>query len=453
MVGLVFMVATFSIVVYALLLVISSQFEFTFRQVASDQALNVSEAGINYYRWHLAHAPDDFQDGTGEEGPYLHEYRDPQGDLVGYFSLDITAPEVGSSILTIVSTGWSVDFPEVTRKVVVQYGQPSLASYSFLSDSSMWFGNGITVGGPVQSNNGIRMDGVNLSTVKSAKETYTCGVETGCYPQTEEKPGVWGNGGPQELWEFPVPAVDFSSFSLDFAAMRTAAQDEGIYLDESGAAGYHLVFNSDGTVAVYRVLTTNQKRGYTPEDGCQNLYQVIVNEELLNVYPLADNEVLFSEDTLWVEGVVNGQIMVAAARFPIGTFETSIWINDNITYLEKDGNHKLGLIAQHDIYFALDIPNDFEVDAAMVAQTGKIVRHHYNWFKCSHYPQSQRNMITIFGTVVSNEKSYWNFGSGAGQPASGFVKRVILYDQGMVYEPPPYFPAFGDYEFISWKEE
>ena len=33
-----------------------------------EQALQIAEAGIDYYRWHLAHANSDFQDGTGQSG-------------------------------------------------------------------------------------------------------------------------------------------------------------------------------------------------------------------------------------------------------------------------------------------------------------------------------------------------------------------------------------------------
>ncbi len=452
MVALMFTVATFSIVIYALLLVIGSQFDFTFRQIAHDQALNIAEAGINYYRWHLAHSPTDFKDGGTELGPYVHDYRDPQGEVIGQYSLQITPPASGSAIVTIAATGWTNDFPLLRRTITAKYGQRSLASFSFLSNSSLWFGNGLKVEGPVYSNNGIRMDGTNSSTVASAKTTYTCGVETGCWPKTQEKPGVWGNGGPQDLWKFPEPAIDFDSVSVDFAAMKTAAQNTGVYLAASGASGYHLVFNSNATVSVYKVLSTEAKRGYTPDDDCQNLYQIITNEQLVGTYS-TDKRILFAEDILWVEGVVKGKFMVAAARFPLGTFETNIWIPNNITYFAKDGNHNLGLVAQHDIYFALEIPTDFEVDAAMMAQQGKIVRHHYRYFQCGHYNEATRNSLTILGTVISRDKSYWNFGSGPGQPASGFVKREIIYDQGLIYEPPPFFPNMADYEFISWIEE
>ncbi len=73
-----------------------------------NQALDIAEAGINYYRWHLAHNLTDFQDGTGKPGPYVHTYTDKNGTVIGYFSLTITAPNVGSTVVTIESTGWTM---------------------------------------------------------------------------------------------------------------------------------------------------------------------------------------------------------------------------------------------------------------------------------------------------------------------------------------------------------
>src|SRR3989344_2317093 len=45
-------------------------------------AFHIAEAGINYYRWHLAHAPTDYQDGTGGPGPYIHDYKDKDGVVI-----------------------------------------------------------------------------------------------------------------------------------------------------------------------------------------------------------------------------------------------------------------------------------------------------------------------------------------------------------------------------------
>jgi len=51
-----------------------------------EQAIQIAEAGIDYYRWHLAHAPTDYQDGTGVPGPYVHDFRDKNGNVIGQFS-------------------------------------------------------------------------------------------------------------------------------------------------------------------------------------------------------------------------------------------------------------------------------------------------------------------------------------------------------------------------------
>ena len=44
--------------------------------VQRELAIEIAEAGIDYYRWHLAHSPNDYQDGTGSAGPYVHNLLD-----------------------------------------------------------------------------------------------------------------------------------------------------------------------------------------------------------------------------------------------------------------------------------------------------------------------------------------------------------------------------------------
>src|SRR3989338_3354825 len=72
-----------------------------------DMSLHIAEAGVNYYRWHLAHNPTDYTDGTGQPGPYIHEYKDKDGNAIGSFSLAIDPPPAGTTIVTVRSTGWT----------------------------------------------------------------------------------------------------------------------------------------------------------------------------------------------------------------------------------------------------------------------------------------------------------------------------------------------------------
>lgn len=451
----------FLTVIYGLLILLSLQMDYAQRQLASEQALNIAEAGVNYYRWHLAHDPDDYQDGTSVPGPYTHQYSDPEGGTVGTYELEIIPPQDGSSVVTIRSTGWDQGYPSVRRSIEAQYGLQSFARYAFLSNASTWYGSGLTLYGDVHSNNGIRQDGINFGRVMSARETYMCGTETGCFPPTE-RPGVWGSGGDQNLWEFPVPPLDFDSVSFDFAQMQQSAETNGLYLGPTNEPGYHLVFQANGTVDVYEVTDVGYIYGYRiPGEGlgqeglggCRRRYQVINDENLLGNYTLSDNKIIFLEADTWVQGQVNGRTTVVAAGFPISSSTLNIWIRGNITYVNSPGVDALGLIAQNDVIFIRDLPEDFRIDAAMMAQKGQIIRYAYAGYnaQCSNQPGAVKNSLTINGAVISYNKSYWNYVSG-GVLRSGFTTRTLNYDGSLLFSPPPYFPTSGEYQFINWRE-
>ncbi len=439
----------FSIAVGGLALVAAVQHTASIRTERYEQAIGIAQAGVEYYRWHLAHDPLDFKDGTTLPGPYVHTFTDPYGNTAGTFSLTIDPPASGSSVTTITSTGWQTAYPDITRTVKATFGIPSISKYAFLHNANVWFGSGLTVHGKSMSNGGIRMDGVNDSLIQSSLATYTCGSETGCSPSTT-KNGVWGAGGPTELWRYPVPIVDFNSMSVDFSTMKTAAQTSGVYYGASGSYGYHLIFQSNGTVIVRRVTGANSRRGWSVENNCETLYQDITSETNLGTYTISEKPIFFFEDHLWVEGVVNGKVTAVAARFPLNVNNMNIWIRNSITYLSKDGHSSLGLMAQNNMYFAYNIPTDFEIDAALIAQKGRIIRHNYNYGGCSSLANARRNSLTIYGSLISNQKSYWNFGT---PPTSGFTTRTTTYDPNLYYGPPPYFPTQGEYEFISWEEQ
>ena len=452
--ALLIITSAFIIVIYGLLFVLSLQFDFSHRQVASDKALHIAEAGINYYRWHLSVDPDEFTDGTGQPGPYVHDFRDPQGDIIGKYSLEIDPPTQAYPVVTITSTGWVNQFPRVKRTVQVQYGQVVLTRYAFLHNSNMWFGPELTVNGPVFSNGGIRQDGTNTSTVESAKETYICGVDTGC-PTAQEKPGIWGSGGLQSLWSYPVNQIDFDSIKVSFNEMKSAAQSEGLYLGPSAAQGYHITFTEDGNVSIYRVTGVSNIRGHSIELGCENLYQQIESEVAVGVYSVSATPIIFAEDHIWVDGVINGKATVVAARFPLGTFNSNIWLVNNMTYLERDGNHKLGLVAEKDLIIGLHTPETYELNAAVLAQNGRVIRHGYGVNSCNNAlgRDKIKDHFKLYGSLISNQRSYWNYSAQPpGMSASGFELSTLDYDPTNYGDPPPYFPAYGSYEFLSWKE-
>ena len=443
--ALLIIATTFIMVIYGLLFILTLQFGYSHRQIASDKALHIAEAGINYYQWHLMESPGDYQDG-------IHDYKDPQGEVVGQFSIKITPPGGGSSIVTIRSTGWINQYPKIKRTIVARYGEVSLTEFAFVVNENLWFGNDVTVNGKVFSNGGIRQDGTNTSTFQSAKETYICGLESGCTSPTE-KPGIWGNGKDETLWEFPVLPIDFDGMDTNFNQIKQDAQSDGLYLPPSEDQGYHITFALDGSFSVCRVTGTSFLKAYSPQTGCENSYQIIESETAKVTHQVTDNNIIFVEDTLWVEGIVNGKTTLAAARFPLDLDGTNIWIPNNLTYIDMSGDTKLGLIAQTDIVFTRDVPETFEVNGVLLAQNGRVIRHHYKYFDCKSTGASAlKNEFIFYGSMLSNKRSYWNFSSGPGSPASGFVKSTLTFDPNVGDDPPGYFPS-AQYQFISWSEE
>lgn len=415
----------------------------------SEIAFQIAEAGINYYRWHLAHAPSDLQDGTGAQGPYVHDYKDKNGMVVGKFSLGITAPPNGSSVITITSTGYTLANPKNKRTLKVRIGFPSLSDYSFLTNSDVWIGNTEVVHGKLHANGGIRFDGQADAPVTSAKTTYQCQSMHGSGCNNTTKPGVWGSGGPQSFWKFPVPAFDFNGITIDLAKIKTGAQNGGFYRSASGKYGYHIVFQANGTFNVYKVtalkalpspgwgMDVNGKKHYESYD--------IKTEALQGNFAIPVNGFMFFEDQVWINGTVKGRATIGSGRFPVNqNTYTSIIIPQSIVYSTKDGSDVLGLMAQKDVLLPRSSANTMEIDAALIAQNGSAQRF--------YYMGNILTSLTVYGSVISNGVWTWSWVSGGGSTVSGYKNTNATYDANLTYGPPPAFPVGTEYKIISWDE-
>ncbi|MBU2036668.1 hypothetical protein KJ866_00445 [Patescibacteria group bacterium] len=425
---------------------IGTQLNQSKQKVASYQALNIAEAGANYARWHIAHAPADF-DFSG-----IYNYKDPEGAVIGQYDIQITPPGECAGITQIEATGWTADFPNIKRTILIKFGRPSLAQYSFLTNSDVWFGEDEELQGPFHSNGGIRMDGEQNSISTSANETYLCQPTHGCSP-AQSKPGIWGtgNGNAEGLWQFPVPAIDFNAITLDLAQLKIAAQNNGYYFGPSGAFGYHVVFKNNGTFDLFKVTKLNSSVYGCNTDGVCSREQNDINKEtLLQNYPLAAGEcnaqnLIFLEDTkVWVNGNAKEKATVVAARFPDNpATNASIIIPDNLTRADPKDT-LVALIAQKNILVPYYSPNVLEIQAVMVAQKGAVQRYYYSG--------SVKNKILVRGSIITNRVWTWSWVNSGGTVISGYKNTESYYEPDLIYNPPPFFPSSGEQQFISWQE-
>ena len=447
-----------SLVLLSLLGYASQQLRLVRSSANKELAFHIAEAGANYYEWHLAHFASDYANGTGQTGcnpcgPYVTDFRDTDvNTILGQYSLLITPPPVGSTVVTIQSTGWTTQEPKIKRTVTVRYGVPSLAKYSLLTNTDIWVGNTETVSGEMHANGGIRFDGTGNAPISSAKSNYPpppasntgylCQWYHGCGPT--QKPGIWGAApaSTQAFWQIGVPTIDFSSMTSDLATMKTDAQASGIYLPPSSAQGYSLVFNANATVSVYKVTSLLAHPSGQDVNGASHSEDLDYNARALQFnQALPTNGIIYVEDRTWVEGTVAGRVMVAVAKLPYNAATApSILIPNNILYTAKDGSASLGLLAQQDVLITYSSPNDLEIDAAMVAQNGSTERY--------YFPGNIKNTITIYGAVASFGVWTWNWNSPVN---SGYVNTVTVYDGNLLYAPPPKFPlSSAGYQQISW---
>lgn len=454
------------IILVSMLQYISSQLKFSMNRVEKEKSFQVAEAGIYYYRWYLAHQTSgktaqqiaDFWEAEtmGVATPYEANY-----EGIGRYSLEVTKPEEGSTILTVRSTGWSYKTPNMRRTVQVRFRRPSWSEYIFLSNSFMNFGNESTVYGKVHSNGGIRFDGIAYNTVSSLLPRFNdptyggnqmeFGVHTTINPADGTAPTYpWADGtvpSRPDIFaggrEFPVPEVSFTGVTADLANMKSEAQaGNGRYFNSTGL-GRRIKLKSDGTYDVCTVNTANNNTHaitkYLKNSGigtCNNC-----SGDCLSNYPIVDNGVIFVEDNVWIEGTIdNKKMTIAAANLSGGGDQADIYIgisNENLTFSSFDCDNMLGLVAQRDVLVLNDCPSNFTVDAALLAQSGKVGIVNGMGGKYS---------LTFNGAIVSYLQPYFQSGN------SGFADREYNFNNYLLYCPPPYFPTGTEYTIDLWEE-
>ena len=444
--------AVFMAIGVSLIQIMSLLHKASLKKQKLEQTFQIAEAGINFYKWRLAHEPENYGGGGTD-----YDYYNIDGEKIGHYHLEIGEPPLGSTVVTVTSTGHIDSDPGITRVLEARLAIPALSDYAFLTNSNAWIGESEEIVGKMHSNGGIRFDGESDSTVDSPLATYICGTEHGC--DNEEHVGVWGTGVIQELWRFPpthsINSVDFNQIILDLVDMKTEAQSGGEYLDDSGEFGWHLSFDYDSsTFEASKVTEVHQTYGWDFTDGWQWRNIDIKSESAPELRNLPTNGVIFVEDQVWVDGEIDQRLTLASANFTNPNIETSIIIHDDIIYENKDGSAAMGLIAQKDILIPLYSPEKLEIDAALLAQGGHCFRYYYpeDWYGAD----AKKDLIEIWGSVITNTIWTWSWVTDCPNPPcpviSGYIDTETTYDPYLTYGPPPEFPTSGGYEMVTWRE-
>jgi hypothetical protein len=200
--------------------------------------------------------------------------------------------------------------------------------------------------------------------------------------------------------------------------------------------------------------TVNPPNGCVEVLGQQNWGTwTIEDETFIQTYAIPENGSIFVEDNAWIDGQIEtARVTIAAGRFPDNPAQRpDIVVNRDLLYTNYDGQDSIGIIAQGDFSVGWDSSDFLRIDAALIAQNGRVGRYYYRppagmQNRCA--PFHVRDTITLYGVIITNQRYGFAYTDG-----TGYQNRNIIYDNNLLFAPPPGFPLTSDeYQQISWEE-
>jgi len=206
--------------------------------------------------------------------------------------------------------------------------------------------------------------------------------------------------------------------------------------------GYHLTLRTDDKVEVRRVLEANNWQ-FSCEAGKLFAYTYQIEEETdAEVMNFPANGLIYVDNYVWVDGQIDtAKLTIASAKLD-SPVDTDIYINNDLLYTNKDGQDIIGLIAENNIMVGLYSENNLEIDAALLAQKGRVGRECYVWGA-----YRWRDTITVYGSMATNKRYGFAWTNG-----TGYATRNLYFDNNLLYYPPPYFPTGTVYQLDLWED-
>ncbi len=318
-------------------------------------------------------------------------------------TVTVTGPLDADNFYSVSSTASWLN-SDLTRTVSIKARSPVEASMSkymfFINNAHLNIGSGAEVWGDVHSNKNIKIFGSGVI----FHDDVTAVNKVLFYNGATEANTIFDKGYTEGVDVIPMPDVS----ALD--DLKGYATPEGFY--------------------------------YTNTTSIELLNdQVSINGG--DAVSLPTSGVIFCDKEINISGTLDGQLTVVSMQ--------TINITDNLKYvdpypydtdpetIDPDILDLLGLIAENHIYIPNSAPHDLEINAAMLARTGKA------YCGLSH---TKGNLI-ISGSLCTSQLSYFASTSG-----HGYSDRDYYYDASLhKYMPPHYLTILDEQLFKDWKDE
>jgi len=320
------------------------------------------------------------------------------------YNLQITPPSSSTPGVTITATGRPHNDTNTAdwRAIKTVIRPTSLADFYRVVNGDVGFGSNTTTHGQIYANGNVSHDGVATANI------YAEGTISGSVSMQNKAQKVdhCSTNKPS-----PCP-IQFSSFLASLSDIQNAAQNGGLYLNNTSKAAWRIVFNSNGTLT-YSSCTQN---------GSSDVAAKNPNCGTTTTVAVPANGAVYSPQTVIVSGQVHGRVTVAS--------NNDIDIGDNISYVTP-GQDVLGLIADNDVTVCDWAPNMLNWTGAVLAETGT-----WQTYSSSYSAAGRDKYSTMTFTGSAATENGGDFG--------GFDYRTYDYDKNLLYLAPPWFPTIAD---------
>lgn len=457
----VILILIISILIFTAAFIVQSQLTTGSRYGNREKSLSYAEAGINRYLWHLNKDSKYYEKTTfltGEVQPLVKtSYQN------GYFYIGIVLPTTAKPVVTIRSTGWSMDDPNNKITVEVQVHKKSFTQSVYLSGaeqtpdngSAVWWITGDDMFGPIHSNGSINIDGDPEFHDKVTYSGTAPNIQSGSHP-------IFAiTGDPEKVPQLAFPASN--------SQLKTLAQLGGYYYN-----GRTCIYMHGSSIDVRRYDITTRAWIYQTNVSLPSNGVIFVDGS-------ANNQWDVNTGNAFISGKLDGRLTVAAAnniyitgKDPTNTSYTNATTTNGVTYQipvftgswvlsSPISDDMLGLVANgyvrilHSNWPTTSSPYYTSNNASDVAPTNITIEaaiFALNWaFEYENYNQGNlKGNITFSGSITQKYRgAVGTFNSGSNTRVTGYNKQYY-HDPRMAYDSPPHFlePTNAGWEMMDW---
>lgn len=332
--------------------------------------------------------------------------------------INVTVANIGSNQKKITSTG---NFQGIQKKVAIILQPSGYCKYAYFTNifpGNKYLQTGDTITGPFHTNGKLNAQG---SPVFQGKASAKNGLK------------LSGNATPKFYGGFES-GVDVP-LNWSTSDIKAAAQAGGFVFNAGGAGkvDVRLTFNGNATVTYSKRFDAGS---WAPDTT-------------VSLAAFAPNGIIYVEKgNVYMKGVINGSYSVIADQSS-GNGTGNVYIDDDIRYKNNpltnpSSKDMLGIIASNNVLISDNLANRFNVniDASIFSYKGGL------GLVNESMPYS--GTLKVFGGVVEYQGQTISKVSG-GMITNGYRERII-FDERLMLNNPPYFPATDQYEVVSWLE-